>query len=232
MKIDNYLTIRDFFNYYISGLIWILIIIVLQAKFISDQIFANIPDFLYFQIVLPILISILFPYLVGYLMTPLSELITCALRKIFGDPKKIMVHDNSYDKSWYRFVWKKRLSKSVLGTTFIETERIFQTEFIQGDSKVNNWFEVLFSYVLEKGESLSIRVNRTRNLMNFSESIIISLPLFAFLTLTYYSNLPYFVSVLVSVFVFILISYRYLIFRKNLTMQVYRAFVVLSSNIK
>jgi hypothetical protein len=175
------------------------------------------------------ILLVIVPYIVGFVLTPFAEVVTRCLRWAFGDPKKIMIHEKESLKKWNAWFWKKRLPESVIEKTITQANALFNTSLRKGPSILDNWFEVFFSYIVEYGTGLNSKVIRTRDLIHFTESVLVPVPLFFFLLAPWQSFISASWMRLIAIGTFILLSWRYLLLRKYLTMQIYRAMLVLTT---
>lgn len=231
MKVDGIFSLTDYFSYYFAGFWWLAcFILVLSPRIPLDQWGVNMTGVNEnLTLALGGLLVIVVPYFIGFTLAPIAEGLTGVLVRIFGDPKKAISRNEKHNRKFARIFWNRNLlSESVLDKSINEINKLFGIKLVKGSEKLDNWNEVLFSYVSEYGNINGARLNRLRNLASLTESILIPLPLFWLLLASRQSILPWWVLTSGGILAFLLLMYRYFVLRKNVAMQIYRAMLVLA----
>lgn len=235
MKVDGIFSLTDYFSYYFAGFWWLAcFFLILSPNIPLDQMAVNLTG-LNENLVLVVggVLIIVVPYFIGFTMAPIAEALTGILIRTFGDPKKAISRNEKHNRKFARIFWNRNLlSESVLDKSVIEINKLFGVKLVIGSEKLDNWNEVLFSYVSEYGNSNGGRLNRLRNLASLTESILIPLPLFLLLLASRQVVLPWWVLTSSGILAFLLLMYRYFVLRKNVAMQIYRSMLVLAINKK
>jgi len=99
MDFSRFFTIKDFFNYYIAGTIWIADIILLIYLKDSSSLYSLWDSLLNsgstFRTIFEAIIMIILPYTIGFALGTLSAKITRKLRnKYGGDPIEWIIPEN------------------------------------------------------------------------------------------------------------------------------------------
>ena len=80
MKISDYFSLRDFLNYYIAGVLWVLNIALLFPRIIEDSKYQDLVFSIKSDVGIlgPAILSglvILIPYVIGFVLTPLGNFV-------------------------------------------------------------------------------------------------------------------------------------------------------------
>ena len=184
MKPDGFLSLRDYFNYYISGLLWCLSFIFFWSTFfnwidlISPEIHLSDPVG---AIVAGVLIIIV-PYVVGFIMLPLGERARVFWqggrgeedRTWFPDPKQ---HILKYKKKPDDVMFKGRRIPFVETTQLINSVKDKLGYKYPSLKSFHLYFYPVRAYVLEYGGKSATLIDRARDLANFTESLLLPAPL-------------------------------------------------------
>jgi len=201
VDIGKFLSLKDFFNYYISGAIWIadflitLLLLPIKPDLDIFSVFLTTNNTIV-QTILTIAITGLLPYSMGFVMSEVGDLATEYIHQIFGNPVEWVVDysinsckaqcDRSNDNSCK--VQCNR-SKQILGVRrrripekTIELVASYANELLGIDQKdfkekPDRYLFQLRAYVVNKAGGASDLATRTLDLANFAESILIPLPL-------------------------------------------------------
>ncbi len=233
MNFPGFITIKDFFNYYVSGFLWFLNFVLIylpindRSKLINElEQLQKITDKI--SPVIMGLILLIFPYVIGFILTPLNTIVTKLLRRIFGDPKNWVV-DYQTKSGWRIRLHKgKRLSKTNICLIIKRLKKIYGEEKEINETNFANWFFQVRAIVInQKGEAGALAI-RAQDLVNFTESILLSVPLMLWiLFLKYIVIKPEFAWICLGIglLFFVILSYRYLRLRTYWIKHTYRAFL-------
>jgi hypothetical protein len=185
MNLGSFFSLKDIFNYFIAGFIWVLdfILLLLVSLRNANRNLPLLSPKEIFEPLDPILTGILLflvPYIVGFLLSPSGEWVKKlwqgANRSRYPDPMRWVI-DHSEKK-----LKGKRIPKD-------EATRIrdLMAATFPGQYKrdIHLWFFPVRAFVLEKGGRAAELSVRVRDLMNFTESLLLPLPLFIFLMAVY-----------------------------------------------
>jgi len=182
MKLDNIFSFRDFVNYYFPGVVWTLNILFVIFLFtgnigISKSLGVITSFFEQLNILVAGILGIVIPYIIGFVLLPLGEWGMKAWqgkdRKRFPDPRIGLFYPHWHDK-FQRKRFSKKESNRILGLAgkkFI----LYYKEDIQ------LYLFPVRAYVMEHGGNSAAFATRTRDLLNFTESISIPIPVNLFL---------------------------------------------------
>ena len=233
MNASNFLSVKDFFNYYVAGLLWILEVAIISMPLSSYQKsldwlgkFQGLTDKM--GAVLTGILFIVIPYLVGFVFTPISMAVTKMLRALFGDPKEWIV---DYSEKGKRYEGK-RLAQTKIRLIIAKMKEVFGDDEKINEKNLRNWFFTLRDYIINgQGDVASLAI-RTQDLFNFTESIILPLPAFVItigIKLCANSMAFGWALGLLGLIFFGLLSYRYLKLRFYWVKHVYNSFLVVTS---
>lgn len=240
MNFPGFITIKDFFNYYVAGFLWLFNIGLIclpindSSKLISElEQLQKITDKVS-PLVMGIILLI-FPYVIGFILTPVNTLVTKLLRRIFGDPKNWVV-DYQTNSEWRIRLHKgKRLSRTNIRLVIKRLKKIYGEEKEINETKIANWFFQIRAIVInQKGEAGALAI-RAQDLANFAESILLPVPLM--LWILFSRNVvinPVFAWICLGIglLFFVILSYRYLHLRTYWIKHTYRAFLAEEYQIK
>lgn len=233
MNFPGFMTIKDFFNYYLAGFLWLFNIGLIylpindSSKLINElEQLQKVTDKLS-----PLVMGLsllIFPYVVGFILTPVSTLITRLLRFTFGDPKKWVV-DYQSKSGWQLSIHKgKRLSRTNIRLITQRLRKIFGEEKEINETKIANWFFQVRAIVInEKSEAGALAI-RAQDLANFTESILLPVPMMLWILFAKYVTVyPVFGRIYfgAGLLFFGMLSYRYLHLRTYWVKHTYRAFL-------
>lgn len=234
MNASNFLSVKDFFNYYVAGLLWIVEVAIISMPLGSYQKsldwlgkFQGVTDKM--GAVLTGILFIVIPYLVGFVFTPVSMAATKVLRSRFGDPKDWVV-DYSVNGERHK---GRRLAQTKIRLIVQRMKKVFGDEKTINKDNLANWFFTLRDYVINsKGEAASFAI-RAQDLFNFTESILLPLPLLLFtsgIKMICSPNRIGWLLLAFGIFFLCMLSYRYLRLRFYWVKHVYNTFLVVTGN--
>jgi len=216
----NFLSTKDYFNYYFSGIVWLVIAALSAVQKNADihpilGITEHIPTFL--QITLLLII----PYIVGFVLSPVGNIVSLFLRKICEDPTNwVLVLNKDNFPMNERFCKKKRISEPSR-TKILEKISSLQ----DGEETKYSPFFWVRNYVLMKENQTTLSfVNRPLDLANLTESLIIPVPILVFLVGGMFLHVCF--SMLLSFLIFIILSWRYFKLREYWVKHNYRTFLI------
>lgn len=223
MDTIKFFSTRDFFNYYLAGVIWLFDITVLLVS-IGDpakmtlQLDSAVAAIDKIPLLVLGILALILPYYIGFILNPLGGQVTRFLRWKFGDSVKWIFDykDPRFKgKRLPGFVHKAILEKLKALLNFNKDETLI-------------FFQVR-AYVIEYGKGAAEFAERLRDLTNFCESLLVPFPLL-FLILSgkgFISDLiPFGITMLVvGILMFWILSWRYLEYRYDWVKHTYRAFL-------
>jgi hypothetical protein len=232
MNISNIITLKDFFNYYVAGFLWMLEggIILMPVKSYQESMgylekVQSISDKL--GGVALGLIFIVIPFVIGFVVTPINSFATQILRYLFGDPRKWVTDYSSNVKDKYK---GRRLALTKVQLISSKVKRLFgEHESIKVDD-VKRWFFQIRAVVINHEGEAGKQAIRAQDLANFAESILIPLPLLFFtIGSKYLMHSPWVGWTFLGIgAVFITnISYRYTSLRFYWVKHIYNAFLAI-----
>lgn len=260
----SFFSVKDFFNYYIAGWLWlvdsVLILLLLSVfgvdldpiGFLGTQADALGP-------VVPAVCTVIFPYVVGFVASPWCYEIAKNYRKTHGDATS-WVTDHSSDggkvsqdessktppsqlkEKQSDIYGERQLSRSATAQVSYLARVLFPGLKRKFKDDPAPHFFYIRAYVMDKGGTAAEYAQRTEDLMNFTESLLIPVPLFfALVTLNLIyvfanavlsSTIPLWLialALLMAFFVYIAVfktvAERHLRFREYWVKHVYRAFL-------
>lgn len=240
MNFPGFMTIKDFFNYYVAGFLWLFNIGLIylpindRSKLIDElEQLQKITDKVS-PLVMGIILLI-FPYVIGFILTPVNTLVTKLLRRIFGDPKNWVV-DYQTKSGWRIRLHKgKRLSKTNIRLVIKRLKKIYGEEKEINETHLANWFFQVRAIVINQKSEAGALAIRAQDLANFTESILLPVPLTLWILFSKYIVIkPEFAWICVGIglLFFVILSYRYLHLRKYWIKHTYRAFLAEEYQIK
>jgi hypothetical protein len=180
MKVDGFFTLQDYFNYYMSGFVWIVDVLLILS-FIKNEESTGILEILgnSFDVlggVASSIVLILVPYITGYLFYYLSQELRRSLvgkeRKNYPSPRDGVLLYPSENA----FFDKRRIPKKEADKIIALAKKRFDVE--HDEKKPGYYFNPIRSYLLEIGGESAKRTMRTRDLMSLLEGFLIPVPLF------------------------------------------------------
>jgi hypothetical protein len=233
MNFPDFMTIKDFFNYYVAGFLWLCNIGLIylpindssklmreldQIQKITDKVSPLVMG----------IILLIFPYVIGFILTPVNTLVTKLLRRIFGDPKKWAV-DYQTKSGWRVRLHKgKRLSHTNIRLVIKSLKKIYGEEKEINETNIANWFFQVRAIVINQKGEAGVLAIRAQDLANFTESILLPVPLTLWILFSKYIEIhPVFAWICMAfgLLFFGILSYRYLHLRAYWIKHTYRAFL-------
>jgi hypothetical protein len=223
MNVGTYFSVKDFLNYYIAGLIWCTNIALLLLPRDKTELENSLTELSNFSnaanLVLASVLILLIPYLIGFVLTPLSDKIGEQIRRRKPDPVKWVVEDP------VKFPAGLKAGEIVLIKQYI------RKYFHDKDAAPDNWFFQIRALVARDNSGASLLANRALDLTNFSESLVLPLPLLLLIIgvrlMILGGYLWGIVSLLLAIGVYILLSKRHINLRSYWVKHVYRAFIAI-----
>ena len=248
MKISDYFSLRDFLNYYIAGVLWVLNIALLFPRIIEDSKYQDLVFSIKSDVGIlgPAILSglvILIPYVIGFVLTPLGNFVSRVARELHGDPRKWVTDHNSKGTFSERYRGK-RLAKPAVEKAFDRASEVFGYSL---DTK-RLWFYQIRAYIAHHGGAASRFATRTHDLANFVESLFLPVPILGALFVFRFIPAPFqgvlgqrvflrvsasrllsvLLAIVFAVFLFLLLIIRYLELFENWVKHIYRAFLVMT----
>jgi len=237
MDVGRFFSIKDFFNYYVAGAIWLLDLALALLWFSDPSSAAASLDEFKKQInslgplASGVLIVVL-PYVTGFTLNPFCNCVSRRLCRIKRDPMN-WVTDYGEESS------KRPAGKRLVKPAVREVSKLASETFDYKISDENQhlWFFQVRAYVINKGGAASDLATRACDLMNFAESLLLPVPLLSAILiwggLTQLSA-SVFTKVLLLiaglVVSFIALAKRYLRLREYWVKHTYRAFLVMKAH--
>lgn len=239
MKVDGFFSLKDYFNYYISGFVWILDT-GLGIFLLHPKSFYSLVNHLGLWIeklgtVFSGIAVLLVPYIVGFVLFPVSQAIRRTWqgkdRKWFPSPRKwLIIRSESLEE--YKSLKKPYLKGSRLSTKEVErflelAEKRFGINY---KKNINLLFYPVRTYVIEYGGESATFAERMRDLMSLSESLLFPVSLFT--ALLFAILIPGFWGLLgipLGIVVQLLMAYRYHRIELDWVKRIYRSFLAIES---
>jgi hypothetical protein len=210
---------KDYFNYYFAGIAWFICASTIALK--NSINYTYTIDFIA-KIPAPILIILLLviPFLTGFVLSPAGNLITTLLRIIVGDPADWALVLAGKKFSTTKKLFQKRISEPS------RTKILEKLSLLQGGSIKYNPFYFVRNYVeIKANDNARILVNRSLDMANLTESILIPIPLLVFLIGGMFTS--HTGSVILGALSFVLLCFRYFQLREYWVKHNYRTFLIL-----
>jgi hypothetical protein len=177
MDVGKFLSVRDFFNYYIAGVVWLLGLALLllwlpdpaRATVLLDEFRRQIDSL---GPVVGAVLAVILPYITGFTLSPVCNLATYLLRRIWGDPVQWVT---DFSEGGTRKHKTRRLVKPALAQIIKHGADTFDTDV--KDMNAALWFSPIRAYTIEKGGAASDHATRAYDLMNLTESLLLPIPL-------------------------------------------------------
>jgi hypothetical protein len=229
MDISKNLSRNDFFNYYISGTVWILDVCILGLLFLPMNLELQIGNMnTPFGLIVFGVLIVLLPYLFGFITEPLGNFITRKLRLKFEE--EVI----NYDKG--SKMKGNRLAKPMRDNIIKRAIILFETP---KNTPIHLYFPWIKAYVWHKGGGAFELANRAQTMSNLAESLLMPLTLFGFVfplhvTIALFHG-NWWTGVIIGLILAglfgILTWRRYLELREYYVKHVYRAFLILTQSI-
>ncbi len=223
MNVGTYFSVKDFLNYYIAGLIWCINIalpFLPRDETEINRLLANLSNFSNAgNFILVSLLIVIIPYLFGFVLTPFSDKIGELIRKRKPDPVKWVVED------------PEKYPAGLKTGEIALIKRYIRKYFHDNDAAPDIWFFQIRALVARDNSGASLLANRALDLTNFSESLVLPLPLLLLIIgvrlLILGIFLWGFLSILLAFGVYILLAKRHIDLRSYWVKHVYRAFIAI-----
>jgi len=243
MKPGAFLSLKDYFNYYISGLLWCMAFLFFTGNSLSTfvSLILSTKTEASGMVIIGLLI-IFIPYLVGFVLLQLGEWVRELWqggkeRNRFPDPRKYLLQYEVPDKDKISKDDEKRIKK-IKGVRFSlkETGKIAEIAYrifgYQHTKTVHLYFYPIRAYVLEYGGASARLVDRARDLANFTESLLLPLPVMI-IGLSFFlfwgKWLWLALCIFIAMGVHLVLVYRYFELEKYWVKHVYRTFLAITS---
>jgi hypothetical protein len=233
MNFPGFITIKDFFNYYVAGFVWLVDIGLFIFPWTNSVKLINVLEktqkiSINFGEILIGLALLVFPYLIGFVATPINMGITKLIRSIFGDPQK-WITDYEEKSKWKLYLHKgKRLSRTNIRLIIQKLKKIYGDEKEINGPNISKWFFQIRAIVInQKGEAGALAI-RAQDLSNFTESILLPFPLLLLVLGWKTIDISHSHSIILlglGGLSFVFLTYRYLHLRTYWVKHVYRAFL-------
>jgi hypothetical protein len=240
MKVDGFLSLKDYFNYYLSGFVWVIDFIIfgiLVWPLKSYYVLMKNVGFVIEKIgpVVAGIVLLIITYIIGFVLFPISQATRRIWqgknRKWFPRPRKWLII-KSEDLEEYKSLKKPFLKGSRFSnkevSRFVElAEKRFGLNY---KININLLFYPVRTYVIEHGGDSANFAQRMRDLMSLSESLLFPVSLFFGLLLTMFTKGGWdFLGIPLAIFIQILIVYRYHRIEIDWVKRIYRSFLAIES---
>jgi hypothetical protein len=252
MKYDQFLSLRDYFNYYVAGVVWCADFIF-AASFVLPRL--NIEKWAlrlgssgtFVDELVGGMLIIIVPYVIGFTLLPAGECVRKWWqgkdRKWRPDPREGLLNQNRdpniNGKNKDSYFDGKRLEKKETARILCLSEKFFGYTI---EKQRHLYFYPIRAYIEENGGAAAGLATRARDLTNFMESLLLPVPLLIFtmgihitvVSMSNYRALP-FLSFSISVVIFFgILAYwihrmlvdRYFQLEMYWVKHVYRAFLI------
>lgn len=210
---------KDYFNYFFAGITWLVCAVIMIVQGSSSYLslldsIGKIPT------AILIILSLVIPFMIGFVLSPVGNLITKSVRGLLGDPTDwvLVLKDQSFEKSKRPF--RKRIAEPS------RTKILDKVLVLQGGATKHSPFYFVRTYVEMKANDNTLKLsNRALDLANLTESIIIPTTLIGFFVSKFiYSQA---ISIIFAILLFLLLCYRYYQLREYWVKHNYRTFLIL-----
>ncbi len=204
MKPNDFLSLKDYFNYYISGLVWCIVFFEVGLLITGNQLIGVLNILLALDAkvgsLIPISALVIFiPYVIGFSLFPFNTLMRSAWegedRKCFPDPKLYVLK-----KGGVEFLRGRRISAKEAEQIVNQAKIIFSIHY---EKDIHLYFYPIRAYVLEHGGAGAKLAERAQSLANLTESLLLPVPLVILLALVLLSATMWY-GVLIGVVVAIM----------------------------
>jgi hypothetical protein len=234
MKLESFFSLKDYFNYYISGLVWCI-----SFLFLAKDTLLRLKDFLTTTsieaggVVILGVILLFIPYVVGFTLMPLSNWFVKFWqgknRSRRPEPRKyvLMIGDMTNRESKRFEGWRisGKETKQIIETA----KQIFGFEY---NRDFHLYFYPIRAYVLEHGGATAQQAERGRDLQTFAQSLLLPVPLavITFSIFRYWENwLPLVSGAILAIILHRILVSRYFEMEFYWVKHVYRSFLVITS---
>ena len=229
MELGKSLSVKDFFNYYFAGVIWLLVLAALilpisdqQSVTTALQTFKTATDSV--GILVTGILAVIIPYVSGFIMNPLGSFMSRLVRRLFGDPVN-WITDYSTNKHK-----GERLPKSLIKAIVEQAPQGYSIT----EKNIHRRFFQIRADVVNKGGVLSELASRAQDLATFTESLLIPVPLLSGLLVARLAE-PFdlaslALAIAIAIATLYLLVLRYLKMRHYWVKHIYRAFLVLKAD--
>jgi hypothetical protein len=242
MDLGKFFSLKDFFNYYVAGVVW-TIDFAIMATWLGKpsnlgtavSSLQGLPEFIVVGIM-----AIVLPYVIGFALSPLCYVVAKWWRKRRVDPIDWAVYYPKYITSKYKqsnesIVERfggRRLQEVMARQVLQLACGKFGFKVITEKAISGLWFYEIQAYIVNKGGAVVDLAIRARDLSNLTESLLIPVPLFFALLTAQLIPLPDVLLLLIGVAIFVLVlvllAKRYYDLREYWVKHVYRTFVILN----
>ena len=211
------LSVKDYFHYYFSGLIWLFDLWLLMGNKISPS--ETIGWVSQAPASLAAVCIIVAPFVVGFVFNPLGNCVTLLIRRITGgDPANWMLVLRGQT---YKDGRRKRLAEPW------RSSLLSKITSLSGGNEIKHspFFWVRAFVDLNAPSHVRRQIQRVLSLANFTESLLLPVPLLTFLLLRQTHCAA---GIILSIGLFCVLSWRYRRLRIYWVQHVYRNFYFLS----
>lgn len=222
------LSIRDYFNYYFPGVVWLLLVAAIlpeQQKSEALRQLRSGGDTV--GLLVGGILAVTVPYLVGVMMSPVGGLVTKGLRDAFGDPKEWVVQHPECKAAKDRYAGK-RLPMAQLKLVAQKLKSTFRISGTVDPRNLDKWFFLIRAYVVNCAQQAAEPADRNLNLANLSEALLVPIPVIL-VVLSLRAATLYWSLLLLLILggaAVVLLARSYLYLREHWVKHVYRAFLV------
>jgi hypothetical protein len=188
MNWSGVLTVRDYLNYYVAGVAWLLLA---SAILLPEQLSHAMALESALGIAQTAVLVLVLPYVAGFLLGRLGALITRLVRWASGDPIWLVIDPRESDRGHWRWA---RMSYKCVGETAIQLAANNAKTLLGSPGKGSNReyvrerFYLIRTYVTNSGLPSAALATRDQLLANLAESLLPPVPV-TFLVLRFASPL-------------------------------------------
>jgi hypothetical protein len=210
---------KDYFNYYFAGITWLICALTTALK--SSVDYTSTIEFIgKIHVAILIVLLLAIPFLTGFILSPAGNLITTLLRKIVGDPADWALVLAGQKFSTTKRPFQERISEPS------RTKILEKLTLLQGGPAKYSPFYLVRNYVeIKANDNARTLVNRSLDMANLTESLLIPIPLLGFLIGEIFISQNG--SLILGVLLFTLLCYRYIQLRQYWVKHNYRTFLIL-----
>jgi hypothetical protein len=176
MNWSGVLTIRDYLNYYVAGVAWLLLA---SAILLPEQLSSATAIESALGIAQTAILVLVLPYVAGFLFGRLGALSTRLVRWASGDPIWLAIDPRDSDRGHWRLA---RMSYKRVGETAIQLAAKNAKTFIGSPAKgsdreyLREQFYLIRTYVTNSGLPSAALATRDQLLANLAESLLLPVP--------------------------------------------------------
>lgn len=234
MKLEGFFSLKDYFNYYISGLLWCLGFLFLAKDSLLNLIkFVSTTSIEAGGLLVLGAILLFVPYVVGFSLLPLSKGVIQVWqgkdRKRRLEPRKHVLMVGDTPKSGSNRFEGGRIPEKETQQIIATAKRVFGFEY---KKDIHLYFYPIRAYTLEHGGASAEQAERGRDLQNFTQSLLLPVP-FVVISLSAFlywgSWLPFSFGIIVAIGLHWMLASRYFEMEYYWVKHVYRSFLVITS---